>query len=237
MRVLDDWLLTAERIAFHIPTATAVVADLHLGYAEARRRNGDAVPGDSLDEQLFDLRRAMQRHQARRLVVAGDLLEDGRCHTVGAAIRDWLDKADIELVALVHGNHDLKGEPLSSTRSDFVLGQWSVVHGDGPIPDGPVIHGHEHPCIRWSPTVRASGIEAVCYLVGTQRLILPAYSRESAGVNVLSMRRWRSYRAMAIAGDRVLDLGELATFRTRMNTVGFAATHSGALPRSAVRRG
>src|SRR5262245_15829602 len=75
MRVLDDWLLTAERIAVHLPSRTAVVADLHLGYAEARRRSGEAVPDDALDEQLSGLGQALQRHGTRRLVVAGDLLE------------------------------------------------------------------------------------------------------------------------------------------------------------------
>src|SRR5262249_24855004 len=43
MRTEDDWLLTAARTAIHRPTATAILSDLHLGYAEARRRNGEAV--------------------------------------------------------------------------------------------------------------------------------------------------------------------------------------------------
>ena len=32
----DEWLLTPERVAVHLPTSTGVVADLHLGYEEAR---------------------------------------------------------------------------------------------------------------------------------------------------------------------------------------------------------
>lgn len=233
MRVLDDWLLTAERVAVHLSTATAVVADLHLGYAEARRRTGDAVPCDSLDEQLAELHRALRRQRVRRLIVAGDLLEDGRCRTVYTAFRAWLDKNDVELTALVQGNHDLKGEAYSDIKQECKLGDWCVLHGDGPIPDGPVIHGHEHPCIRWSPPSRIGNIEAPCYLIGPQRLILPAYSRESAGVNVLSVRRWRSYGAVAIAEDRLLDLGGVATIRSRL-----ATTRSGVRgSRSAAGRG
>jgi metallophosphoesterase superfamily enzyme len=52
VRVLDDWLLTPERAALHVPTATAVIADLHLGYAQARQQCGDAVPTADLDQQL-----------------------------------------------------------------------------------------------------------------------------------------------------------------------------------------
>ena len=37
MRVFTDWELTPDRAAVHLPTRTAVVADLHLGYAEARQ--------------------------------------------------------------------------------------------------------------------------------------------------------------------------------------------------------
>src|SRR5262249_34562148 len=42
MRIHRDWLLTPERAAVHLPTATAIVADLHLGYNHARRRTGEA---------------------------------------------------------------------------------------------------------------------------------------------------------------------------------------------------
>ncbi|HWG41922.1 MAG TPA: metallophosphoesterase [Gemmataceae bacterium] len=241
MRVLDDWLLTAERVAVHLPSASAVVADLHLGYSEARQRGGEAVPRDALDEQLSGLRRVMEQHKTRRLIIAGDLLEDGRCRQALATFQEWLKAAPIEL-AVVPGNHDRRlldgedeemlpssiGDPQWIYPDGFTLGGWRVIHGDGPIPDGCVVHGHEHPCLRWSPKSRAVRprffgsrtapytIDGACYLVGPQRLILPAFSREAAGVNVLSVRRWRSYRCYVLAGERVLDLGELATLRTRL---------------------
>ena len=44
MILRHDWLLTPARVAIHTPTRTAVLADLHLGYAEARHRTGEAVP-------------------------------------------------------------------------------------------------------------------------------------------------------------------------------------------------
>src|SRR5579875_3115103 len=96
MRVLHDWLLTAERVAVHLPTRTAVVADLHLGYAEARRRRGDAVPSESISELLGPLRRVRQQHAARRLVIAGDLLEDGGCCEALADFLEGLVRSDID---------------------------------------------------------------------------------------------------------------------------------------------
>ncbi len=77
MIVHDDWLLTPHRAAVHLPTATGVIADLHLGYDEVRRRRGDAVPAFDAREVLARLEQLAQ-HGVRRLLIAGDLCEDGR---------------------------------------------------------------------------------------------------------------------------------------------------------------
>jgi putative SbcD/Mre11-related phosphoesterase len=237
MRVLNDWLLTAERVAVHRPTATAVVADLHLGYTEARRRAGEAVPEEQLDEQLSRLVRMMRSHGLRQLVIAGDLFEDGCCQQALKDFRNWLDRMGIELRAVIPGNHDAMVESLFEAglavhAEGIRLGGWQVIHGDGLTPGGPVVQGHEHPWLRWSPPSRAirprvfnrqnasSAIDGPCYLVSGERLILPAFSRDAAGVNVLSVARWRSFRCYAIAADEVLDLGEVGTLRARLAAAG-----------------
>src|SRR5947207_2149998 len=104
----DEWLLTPERVAVHRPSCCAVVADLHLGYGQARRRGGEAVPAPTLATYLRPLATAMQRHDVSRLVVAGDLFEDGRCEreALVAELLDWVASAGMELVAVVKGNHD-----------------------------------------------------------------------------------------------------------------------------------
>lgn len=235
MRVLHDWLLTAERVAVHLPTKTAVVADLHLGYAEARRRRGDAVPSESVIEQLEPLLCVRQQYAARRLIIAGDLLEDGDCREALVAFREWLNRSDMNLIALVPGNHDLCLEECLATRQltlpvrreDVEVGGWRIVHGEGSLPDAPVVHGHFHPCLRWKANrprfargrFAPETIDGPCYLSGPQRLILPAFSKEAAGVNILSVRHWRGLTCQAIAGDHVLDLGEVSTLRRRLSAV------------------
>jgi metallophosphoesterase superfamily enzyme len=64
------------------------------------------------------------------------------------------------------------------------------------------VQGHEHPWARWGP-----GLGAACYLFAPGHLVLPAYSPDAAGVNVLGARRWADYRCAVIAGDEVLDFG------------------------------
>lgn len=239
MRVLHEWLLTPQRVAVHWPTRIAVVADLHLGYAEARRRRGDAVPRESVSELLEPLRRSMNQHQARQLVIAGDLLEDGDCREALSAFREWIDRNEMSLLAVVPGNHDkdLAAEAGAEAKltlfpQGVAVSGWRIVHGEGTLPDAPLVHGHEHPCLRWSPKSRANRprysrsrfapetINGPCYLTVPRRLILPAFSKDAAGVNVLSMRRWRGYRCHVVAEDRVLDLGEVSTLRRRLCAAG-----------------
>src|SRR5438552_3518264 len=103
MRVHGDWLLTPQRAAVHLPTATAVVADLHLGYDQARRRGGEAVPEFGVTEALAPLRALAGRHRVRGLVIAGDLFEAGWRDDLVSQLVDWLGKAGLELTGFVPG--------------------------------------------------------------------------------------------------------------------------------------
>jgi metallophosphoesterase superfamily enzyme len=205
MATRADWLLTAARVAVHLPTATAVVADLHLGYTEARRRAGDAVPIRSVAELLQPLADTMREHEAPRLAIAGDLFEAGVNDAVLAEFLAWVEATRAELLAVVPGNHDRGWKRLRDVlpirEEGFRLGEWLIVHGDGELPDGPLVLGHWHPALRWGR------VTAPCFLLRDDRLILPAYCREAAGVNVLAEETWRDYDCHAIAGAEVLDFG------------------------------
>jgi uncharacterized protein len=213
MRVHGDWLLTPQRAALHVPTATAVLADLHLGYDQARRRGGEAVPDFSVAEALAPLRTLAGRHRVRGLVIAGDLFEAGWHDDLVSQLVAWLGKAGLELTGFVPGNHDrgvqVEGGPLPVRPDGVRLGDWLVVHGDGDLPSGRCVLGHFHPWLRWG------AVTAPCYLVGADRLVVPAFSRDALGADVLGQPRWAASRCCAIADDEVLDLGELATLRER----------------------
>jgi putative SbcD/Mre11-related phosphoesterase len=209
MLVHAEWLLTAERVAVHVPTRTAVVADLHLGYDQARRRRGDAVPITGLNDLLRALAGLTAAHGVRRLVVAGDLFEDASGRALVPDLLRWLEGHGLALAGVVPGNHD-RGLARADTGLPVCpegvrLGDWLVIHGDGELPAGRLMLGHFHPCLRWG-----SRIAAPCYLVGDGRLVLPAFSPDAAGVNVVGVRLWRDYRCAVIAGADVLDFGVVA---------------------------
>jgi metallophosphoesterase superfamily enzyme len=209
MIVHDHWLLTPFRAAIHLPSRTAVIADVHLGYAEARRRGGDAIPIRPVAAVFAPLGHGLTAYRVRRLVIAGDLFEAGLLPPVMEPLCKWLLDAGVELVAVVPGNHDKRlgdNDRLPVRLQGVELGGWRVVHGDEPA-KGRVVQGHEHPCLR------KAGLQAPCFLIGRGRLILPAFSPDAAGVNVLADPRWRNFRMAAIAEDRVLDFGTPPTFR------------------------
>ncbi len=209
MRVGDDWLLTPERVAVHLPTATAVLADAHLGYDESRRRRGEAVPLRGLEDLQRALDAVAARHGVRRLVVAGDLCEDAAGVALLPGLLRGLEERRIELAGVTPGNHDRAlgrcDPPLPLCPDGVRLGDWLVVHGDRPLPPGRVVFGHFHPRFRWG-----GSLSAACYLVSAERIVLPAFSADAAGVGVVGVRRWHGYRCGVIAGERVLDFGDLS---------------------------
>jgi putative SbcD/Mre11-related phosphoesterase len=215
-----EWLFTPERVAVHLPTATAVLADVHLGYDRARQNSGEAVPSVPLDEHLKDLEVACAYHAVRRLVIAGDLLENAHAFEVLTEFADWLRQSDVELTAVVPGNHDRGLSPLTGIPlypEGYSVGRWLIVHGDGRLPPhGHVVHGHFHPCLRSGPPPAAA-----CFLIRQRRIVLPAYSPDAAGANVVGVARWRGYRCAAIVGKKVLDFGEVTRLqRTKRGRTG-----------------
>jgi uncharacterized protein len=211
VRVHGDWKLTPQRVAVHLPTATAVLADLHLGYCEARQRRGDAVPTPCLDTLLEPLAFVLDHCKVQRVLIAGDLFEDGVDPALAQAWLEWLRRHDALLVGVVPGNHDRKR--VSASRGlqghqvelpvfpgGFRLGAWLVLHGDGTLPDQPVVIGHFH------PSMYAAGKNWPCYLVGPRQIVLPAYSLDARGG---TLGGWTGFRRLVAVGSQVLDFGPI----------------------------
>lgn len=220
----EDWLLTPEGAIYHREETTAVIADVHLGYEWARGKAGDSVPAHSTRETLARLESLLARVPGRisTLVVAGDLVESGRaCRRTSddvSRLRSWLETREIGFVRL-SGNHDPYSRvgvgEFGNQGELFRVGSWTIGHGHRPIPGEKTISGHLHPIFRFQ------GIGAPCFLVGAERILLPAFSQNTAGLDVLSRNGdlgiWKTPpRCVVSTGQTLLDFGSLGDLTARI---------------------
>jgi putative SbcD/Mre11-related phosphoesterase len=225
------WQFTPEGAAIHPGERTAVVADVHLGYEWARGAAGDCVPSHSLEETVARLSAVLARAAIARLVVAGDLVESARpCHRTDDDVRrlgDWLESRGVTLLAL-EGNHDrgrragarasaagaasTSATGAASLPAICTVDGWTIAHGHRPIAGERTITGHYHPVLR------AGGRAAPCFLAGPGRIVLPAFSANAAGCDVLCgpvPREWtdEALHCIASTGSDLLDFGPLPALR------------------------
>jgi putative SbcD/Mre11-related phosphoesterase len=231
--LVDGWQPVPEGGAVHCGEATAVIADVHLGYEWARGAAGDCVPAHSLGETVAKLERLLAGRVIDRLIVAGDLVESprpcGRTAADLARLVSWLHERGVRLV-LIRGNHDLSLAGMENrmfagfggagivVATRLPVGGWTIAHGHRPTRAPRLITGHHHPVLR------VSGRVAPCFLVGASRIILPAFSDNAAGLDLATARlpeSWRrlGLRCLASTGNELLDFGPLPTLRARVATL------------------
>ena len=157
----------------------------------------------SLSETIDKLQSLLDGSEIRRLIVAGDLVESRRScrRTDGdvATLTRWFKDRCVEFEPLA-GNHDPPRGP--ARLLSMTVDGWTITHGDRPIKVRKTITGHLHPMLR------ARGHSAPCFLVGESSIVLPAFSRNAAGVDVQTMLG-RAFRCVASTGEELLDFGPL----------------------------
>lgn len=227
----EGWLLAPEGAAIRPDEATAVVADVHLGYEWARGNAGDCVPAHSLAETVGRLERLFARAPISRLIVAGDLVESARPCAATAAdvfrLNDRLRARGVELV-VVPGNHDRSLAWICLRRprgaapgpivaaSELRVADWTICHGHRASQADRVVMGHHHPALV------VGRVAAPCFLVGPRLIVLPAFSPNAAGRDVAKTKgpkEWDDHdlRCVADAGGELLDFGPLATLAARID--------------------
>lgn len=202
--------LMPDRAAWWAARSMLIVADLHLGKSETMRVAGLPVPDVDLDEQFDRLERLIGSTGAMRLVIAGDLIHAPAGLTTGltdrVASRLRAIRSRGVSIALVRGNHDRRLDAverawdLLDIREELVEGPIRVVHEPrGMRGGGGEIAGHLHPAMPVG-----GGAKAPAFVVRGAGLILPAFSRFTAGGRIMrnSGQTW-----YPIADGRVLELG------------------------------
>jgi hypothetical protein len=196
-----EWFLTPQRMAIHVPTNTAVVADVHLGYDMTRQSLGDAIPAISLADFLAPMKCCLMDYSISNLVIAGDWIEKTCPEKILTGFISLLRNAGVEKISLIRGNHDRQIPAHLSGLEDVEgihLGTWQIHHGDKPCDLQRTVFGHYHPCTFFR------GRKTPCYLVGPDYLMLPAYSPDAAGVNLDKEPCWSKCQRYVITNSQVL---------------------------------
>ncbi len=158
-----------EERAFYIEDLKAVViADLHIGYEDALRREGISVP-DTTEKMIGRIRKLITEKGAKRLIILGDVK-----HSIGECSKiKELEKLGVEL-DIVKGNHDGGIEEILDAKiypaSGFRMGDYGFIHGhswpsEDVIRGKYVFMGHLHPEIELKDSVGKIH-RYPCHLVG-----------------------------------------------------------------------
>jgi uncharacterized protein len=197
--------LMPERTAFHAASSTLLAADLHLGKAAVFRARGIPVPQGTTTATLVRLSRALQRSQAQRLVVLGDLLHAKESHAADTlrAIDAWRARHPLLECWAVQGNHDRHAGVLPAshgfqTVDTYLHAQWLGVHdsADAAAHEGWRLAGHVHPAVRLRS--KLDTLRLPCFWLRGRVLTLPAFG-EFTGGHAVGIRRKANERFFVVA--------------------------------------
>lgn len=187
--------LMPERAAFEPDTGTLFVADVHLGKAAVFRARGLPVPQGSTALTLSRLSQAIDRSQARQLVVLGDFLHARESHapSVLAALSAWRQRHPGLHCLVIEGNHDAHAGPVHAsfgidTRTrPFEQGPLRGVHhppqgSDGTMPETLTLAGHVHPVVTLRS--RTDRLRLPAFWLDRNVLTLPAFGEFTGGFEI-----------------------------------------------------
>jgi DNA ligase-associated metallophosphoesterase len=187
----EEVLLLPQKALYWPARQTLLVADIHFGKAASFRALGVPVPRGTTSENLATLDTLLLAHDIRRIVFLGDFLHAKAAQAPATlqAMLEWRCRhGELELL-LVRGNHDWRaGDPSALLRialvdEPFACGPFALCHHPGLDCDGYAIAGHVHPVYHLR-TARDS-LRLPCFLLGTQRAILPAFGAFTGGHSLI----------------------------------------------------
>jgi metallophosphoesterase superfamily enzyme len=173
--------LDSRRAVFFERLRLLVVSDLHWGYAESHRLEGNLLP-DWGDEVIArNLNGLVADYRPVEMLWLGDSLHTvkGRLHA-----ESFLETVSVPVI-IIPGNHDARWKAASGDRT-VVRGKFVFHHGDtsltGVPDDAAEIIGHHHPAFTWRDGAGAR-LKVPALVWSAKRLILPAFSPWAAGVS------------------------------------------------------
>lgn len=183
----ETLLLLAQKALYWPRRRMLVVADIHFGKAASFRAMGVPVPRGTTSQNLAALDDLMALHDIEHIMFLGDFLHARAAHASAtvAAMLAWRQRHPALALTLVRGNHDRHaGDPAAALGIEMVDEPYSMApfafchHPDIATP-GYALAGHIHP--TYLLATRFDALRLPCFVVGTQRMILPSFGAFTGG--------------------------------------------------------
>lgn len=178
----ESLLCLTEHALFWPLARTLFIADVHLGKAASFRAAGVPLPSGHSSRDLDRISALIVTHEARRLVILGDLVhaETSYTTTLDRNFRDFRAQHSNVDMLLVRGNHDRNAGDappewgLQIVAEPFALGPFACCHEPQTAGGaGYELAGHLHPALRLE-TAR-EGITLPCFWQHARGMVLPAF--------------------------------------------------------------
>lgn len=183
----ETLMLLPEKAVYWPARQMLIIADIHFGKAASFRAQGIPVPRGTTTENLAGLDDLIERHGARHVMFLGDFLHARAAHvssTQGAMLAWRHTRPGLQLT-LVRGNHDKHaGDPTAALGIELVdephtVGPFAFCHHPDLDAGGYALAGHVHPA--WVLATRYDALRLPCFVVGSQRMILPSFGSFTGG--------------------------------------------------------
>ncbi|TCJ17894.1 ligase-associated DNA damage response endonuclease PdeM [Flaviaesturariibacter flavus] len=172
--------LSGQRALFWEEQRILLLSDLHLGKSGHFRKEGIAVPGAVMKQDMHRLLALLQFFRPEQLVVVGDFFHS-RANIELELFRRW--RADIagQRIVLVRGNHDIlpadwyRENEIEVVEEPLRIGDFCLAHDPADAPPGVYTFcGHLHPGYVLNGIARQS-LRLPCFYFGKDYCILPAF--------------------------------------------------------------
>jgi DNA ligase-associated metallophosphoesterase len=192
--------LLPERAIWWPAATTLLIADVHLGKTAAFLAFARAAPHGAANADLGRLSALIERTNASRVVILGDLVHArvARTPTVMVHFAAWRAQHPALDILLIRGNHDQNaGDPpsewgIACVDEPFALGPFALAHYPDVVAPGYLLAGHVHPAVRRFGRGRQNE-QLPCFLFGPQRGILPAFGSFTSAADMFPNASEQAY--------------------------------------------
>ncbi|KQX17521.1 MULTISPECIES: ligase-associated DNA damage response endonuclease PdeM [unclassified Sphingomonas] len=205
-----DMCALPEGGLFHAPSASLLLADLHLEKASSYAARGQMLPPYDSIETLRRVAALVDRTGARALYCLGDSFHDrAGIARLGDEARGLLSYLTARTRwTWIVGNHDAAfSDPLGGhvVSEAELAGLW-LRHEADPADPRPEVSGHYHPKLKI--TLRGRRVSRPCFVVGRTKLILPSFGVLTGGMDaadpVILRTVGRDARALLAVQEKLL---------------------------------